>query len=724
MAIATTGISRPSISIRTIGALLIFIVGLARLATAEKPQLSADELYDIGQYGYLIDSLSAGSDAESLIRARACVAAGDKDKALQTLSHIQTASLEAAAIFYGYGDYRQAESLAMICRTDSGITAEIADYIMAASAPDSAVFRLAIWHRLLGSSISIFKAKAALEIAKMQITEGKFDSALVVLQLVDPYVLNGRDLVDYRFAQAEIYYDLGNFGQAIDQIDVLIGTHSLSSDKEKAVSFAIDSLYPRLDSQQSYRLGQIFQRGHFYEPAIRIFESPGGPDTTGLNLAWCYFGDRRYRQASDIFRKLAELADEQVRAESYYGKAVCEYRQGRRLDAVNDLLKFVADFPDHRLASRALFTAGEFYAGSDSQRSIDIFRRLVAAYPDSPYRKRTLFLLAKAYVESGLVDKADAIFASYDQEDETADLFDFWRYKIAPNDSGGLQRIINRKYPTFYHYRARTILSATATDTAIDYDSFIDDFLDRAENFLKWKYKLKTSAKPLPTTIDTLVYYGLPEQAGRELSYLESISGDPAVTLAILRKCRSLELDWVFFNLLESFKMRLKQLGYSFSQDTWLRLSYPVLFKDRLAYYKDKVDPYLALGILRRESRFNPAAVSNVGAIGLMQLMPPTAAQMAGLDDLPDDLLFDPGYNIRLGCKYLRWLTVRLKKKEVVVAAYNAGPTAAKRWQRLAGSDVETYIESIGYDQSRNYARWVIGDYLWYKYLWPGEFSN
>ena len=141
-------------------------------------------------------------------------------------------------------------------------------------------------------------------------------------------------------------------------------------------------------------------------------------------------------------------------------------------------------------------------------------------------------------------------------------------------------------------------------------------------------------------------------------------------------------------------------------------------------YNSGEIDPYLALAVIRRESRFDPYAISGVGATGLMQLMESTAAQMNGTRTISQESLFDPGYNVKLGFKYLRWLKRRLPNDEMVIAAYNAGPSAAKRWHKQAGTDIETYIETIGYDQSRNYTRWVMGDYLWYKKIWPIEFNE
>ena len=261
-------------------------------------------------------------------------------------------------------------------------------------------------------------------------------------------------------------------------------------------------------------------------------------------------------------------------------------------------------------------------------------------------------------------------------------------------------------------------------DSIVSFNQFISEFLTKADKFLNWREKREKIDNRSLDYIDSLYYYGLSDEAGRQLYYIQYRNSNLHNKLAVLNKSRKLYIDWVFFKVLDEFKNDLKRRGYSYSHDTWLRLNYPILFKDIISYNIDNNDPYLALAVIRRESRFDPHAVSRVGALGLMQLMPATAAQMAGVKKVSQSMLFDPGYNVKLGCKYLNWLERRLHKNEIVIAAYNAGPSAAKRWRRQAGTDTETYIETIGYDQSRNYTRWVIGDYLWYKHIWPNEFGR
>ena len=90
-----------------------------------------------------------------------------------------------------------------------------------------------------------------------------------------------------------------------------------------------------------------------------------------------------------------------------------------------------------------------------------------------------------------------------------------------------------------------------------------------------------------------------------------------------------------------------------------------------------KVDPLLVLAVIQVESRFDATAVSDQGAMGLMQLRGDTARELAedlGLSWRGDEQLFDPETNVMLGCAYLSRLTTRFGDVDAALAAYSSGP--------------------------------------------------
>jgi soluble lytic murein transglycosylase-like protein len=102
------------------------------------------------------------------------------------------------------------------------------------------------------------------------------------------------------------------------------------------------------------------------------------------------------------------------------------------------------------------------------------------------------------------------------------------------------------------------------------------------------------------------------------------------------------------------------------------------------------VDPDLVKAIIKAESNFNPKAESHKGAMGLMQLMPSTAEEL-GVDDP-----FNPVENIQGGVTYLKELSRLFSKRDHVIAAYNAGPGAVKKFGGVPPySETQNYVKKV-----------------------------
>jgi hypothetical protein len=96
-------------------------------------------------------------------------------------------------------------------------------------------------------------------------------------------------------------------------------------------------------------------------------------------------------------------------------------------------------------------------------------------------------------------------------------------------------------------------------------------------------------------------------------------------------------------------------------------------------------DPALIVAVIMTESSFDPQSRSHVGAVGLMQLLPNTAASMAEETNRPwlgEHALLDPTYNISLGVRYLAKLQKRFGSLDIALAAYNYGPSRVNAWLR------------------------------------------
>jgi soluble lytic murein transglycosylase-like protein len=102
------------------------------------------------------------------------------------------------------------------------------------------------------------------------------------------------------------------------------------------------------------------------------------------------------------------------------------------------------------------------------------------------------------------------------------------------------------------------------------------------------------------------------------------------------------------------------------------------------------VDKKLVMAVIDVESGFNSAAVSSAGAQGLMQIMPETGRDF----DLADP--FDPSENIDVGIRYLRYLLETFPDRRLAVAAYNAGPSAVKKYGGIPPyAETQNYVKKV-----------------------------
>jgi len=157
----------------------------------------------------------------------------------------------------------------------------------------------------------------------------------------------------------------------------------------------------------------------------------------------------------------------------------------------------------------------------------------------------------------------------------------------------------------------------------------------------------------------------------------------------------------------------------------WLwRIFYPFPYRDSILTYAQEfsLPANLVVAVARVESKFRPNVVSSRGAIGLMQLMPETAEWIAGQLDIAysKDDLFDPDYNIRLGCWYLAYLLHDYQGNLIpALAAYNCGGNRVNQW--LEGKIWDGSLDNISqipYEETREFVARVIHDLKMYNILY------
>jgi soluble lytic murein transglycosylase len=159
----------------------------------------------------------------------------------------------------------------------------------------------------------------------------------------------------------------------------------------------------------------------------------------------------------------------------------------------------------------------------------------------------------------------------------------------------------------------------------------------------------------------------------------------------------------------------------------WQRRYYQLDYRQEIAAsaQRHKVNPYLVAAVVEAESDWSPSARSAVGAVGLMQVMPSTAAELAqrGWVDaarFAPERLDDPAVNLEYGTAYLRYLVERYHEVETALAAYNAGLANADQWA-AGGGDIRERIE---FPATRHFVLKVSRAKDRYEALYPDAFEG
>lgn len=168
----------------------------------------------------------------------------------------------------------------------------------------------------------------------------------------------------------------------------------------------------------------------------------------------------------------------------------------------------------------------------------------------------------------------------------------------------------------------------------------------------------------------------------------------------------------------------------SMRDDALLKTFFPKEFWSHVSDDKKRfqVDPYLLLAVMRQESAFRVQAVSRSGALGLLQMIPPTAeevkTELGAKIEIPQDM-FDPGINIRFCAYYLAKL---IKKYDgsipLALAAYNAGPTRISQFIKAQKDQVrDTWVDELPISETSFYVKSILKNYILYRVLYSGQTS-
>jgi soluble lytic murein transglycosylase len=158
----------------------------------------------------------------------------------------------------------------------------------------------------------------------------------------------------------------------------------------------------------------------------------------------------------------------------------------------------------------------------------------------------------------------------------------------------------------------------------------------------------------------------------------------------------------------------------------WWDAAYPMPWLSHVDENRGELPRALVYATMRQESGFRPDVISRAGAVGLMQVMPDLATQLAGRT-VTRTMLRMPEVNIALGLQEMAALASEFNGVyPLSIAAYNAGKSRVKRWLKESRRmELDRFVERIPFNETRNYVRRVTTHFARYSYLddpesgWP-----
>jgi soluble lytic murein transglycosylase len=421
-----------------------------------------------------------------------------------------------------------------------------------------------------------------------------------------------------------------------------------------------------------------------------------------LEVGRALFNARRYEPAERNLRAAATRE-----AEAAFLLARTLYRQGRQEQGVQGFLAVARDHANTPAAADALFLLGDL--AHDAGRiaaAAEHYRQAIAtgvhnaAAADAAVRLAGMSLLA-ANAPAALRD-LNGYLAQRPRDRLSAPAV-YWlgRAQLALGDQAEAEerfREVLRLDPfSYYGMLAAERVGASLRTVRLPEPPALDP---RAAEAIEYAF----------FRLDVLRDAGLTDEAELELGRLQESMAENHAALYYVAEAMSRHGQPIAGALLG----RRIQQARGVWDDRLLRIVFQFPYRELVVRESRRqgLDPYAVAGLIRQESFFNPVAVSPAGAVGLMQVMPQTAAGLArrgGITNYQAGLLRNPDTNVRLGTLFLadqmnRW-GGRLSD---VYGAYNAGPTRVARWRQFAEHrDDEIYVERIPIAETRDYVKRV-----------------
>ena len=478
-----------------------------------------------------------------------------------------------------------------------------------------------------------------------------------------------------------------------------------------------------------------------------------GVGVDGYLAGLVYYRHYKDEEAQDAFEAyLRQEPPGPHDAEAAYYLAAVYERLGDEeaaLDAYDDSLR---RDPDGPLADDAAWWRARLLEGLTRYDSaISAYRGFPIRYPGSPWASEALF-------RSGLLlykqEKYEEAVSAFDEAQHlTGDSDDVARARLwlgkahrAAGHSGEaatiLQGLADERPTSYYSLRAAALLGEPAPSaepgefnlakaSSIDWtatDAWAVSWLPPTSSASPQAFL----SDPRWARASELLDLQLLDEASAEFESLLDAYGTTSPSLYALTKALyPLGLTHLSARAASRLLAALAQPAIDAAPADLVRLAYPVDYAPLIQSTAEETHtPALLLAaLIRQESFFDPRAGSSAGALGLTQVIPSTAEEIAadlGLEaDFSDRDLFRPAISILFGAHYLsKQLEAFDGRLGPSLAAYNGGPGNATHWLEDAAEDEDLFVEEISFDQTRAYVELVTENLAAYQALYSGPLTS
>jgi soluble lytic murein transglycosylase len=474
--------------------------------------------------------------------------------------------------------------------------------------------------------------------------------------------------------------------------------------------------------------------------------------------------ERDYGAAEILYKKLLNNVTEADLRLAFMAKLAGLYLSVRKRDEAIPILEQIArDYPETTEAPKALYHIGQIlWNRNDNARALDYFKLIMERYPTTSYVERARFAAGHIYESTGQQAEAIHFYSSLSTQFPNSPVRDdaTWQLAWVYYRSGDLQQAattfksLAAQSPEGIYRMAALYWQARAAEKLGDQETakrLFQQIVNAGEESYYQSLALHGLDRLGVAFVETRS--NRPSDSGDRAERDPPIGAEISFHLARARELGAISLHQLAVEELDEAdrqsgkRTRLRYVlmreyfrNQAYGRSLTLANQLPGSYSDRnlyrfpLAYWdtiqqkakEQGIDPYLVLALIRQESLFNVRARSPALALGLMQLLPSTAARVAkqiGITPPSKDKLLEPEINLTLGTQYLKDLLGRYSNNWFkAIAAYNAGEAAVDRWEKeIATDDTEEFVERIPYVETRGYVKLVMRNHRIYKKLYEPQ---